>query len=256
MKKARCNGKYFDCHYDWPENCFVQCGDGGVVFSGKDSYVTAFFEAFPTTPKTFIRGEGNTIQEAEENTWNKYLKILACKEHNYKRYNGEHAICELCGLFTTNYFPPETSCSVCNKKECSFETIDSPKKILCAEHFVEYADNLKNETNHLFFPYVKQKGLTLNLFLQFKNYDKNYPDFKISREYEEQNTRFLQFYHNFKVALYEELKHKNLFKKYIDFFNRCSELELDFYEDVYLAFLHKKPYTDDEIIQKAICFFI
>jgi hypothetical protein len=260
MKQARCSGSkhgknIFDCHYDWPEDCFVQCGEGGVVFKDQDTYVTAFFEAFPLEPKTFIRGEGKTIQDAEKDTWKKYLKILNCKEHDYQRYHSEHAICKLCGLFTTNYFPPETSCHVCNKKECSFETIDRPKKILCAEHFVDYAEKLQNENNHMFYKYVKEKGIELKIFLKYKNYDKDYPDYKISREYQEQNNIFQQFYHNFRVILYEEIKKQNKVKNYIDFINKFDEVKLIFHKDVYLLFLHKKEDKEHEIIQKIIQFF-
>lgn len=66
----------------WPENCYVQWGDSGIVFTGGkgisedinilSSYVTAFFEAFPRDPDTFIRGEGTTIEEAERKAFAKF----------------------------------------------------------------------------------------------------------------------------------------------------------------------------------------
>ena len=52
----------------WPEDCLVQWGDRGLVLRREKSggsYTTAFFEAFPNNPQTFIRGEGVCIEEAE-----------------------------------------------------------------------------------------------------------------------------------------------------------------------------------------------
>ena len=96
MKTARrsFNKEPYNCLKPWPEDCFCQCGGNGVVFtdnssmgelltnpkdqqeaikavlgeeSKKTHYKTAFFEAFPKNPSCFIRGEGKTIEEAEEN---------------------------------------------------------------------------------------------------------------------------------------------------------------------------------------------
>lgn len=52
------------CAFPWPEDCFCQAGHSGVVFTKSGHYRTAFFEAFPKNPNTFIRGEGSTIEVA------------------------------------------------------------------------------------------------------------------------------------------------------------------------------------------------
>ncbi len=68
MKIARKSfGEAYVCKYEWPEDCFVQCGDNGIV-CGKESYTTAFFEAFPESPKTFLRGEGAFVEETKNIT--------------------------------------------------------------------------------------------------------------------------------------------------------------------------------------------
>ena len=80
-------GGSYECKYDWKDNCFVQCGDEGVVLDKVDSYLTAFFEAFPKEPKTFIRGEGKTIAEAEKQA--AILRAEAQKEATIKEAEGQ-----------------------------------------------------------------------------------------------------------------------------------------------------------------------
>jgi hypothetical protein len=57
----------------------VQWGGGGLVLSGKESYVTAFFEAFPGDGVSgFIRGEGETVEAAEAAAFAKYGREREC----------------------------------------------------------------------------------------------------------------------------------------------------------------------------------
>src|SRR5690554_1975072 len=98
-----CNAPY-TCRKPWPENCFVQCGEKGLVFSRAGSYRTAFFEAFPDT---FIRGEGSAIEEAEASAWESYQRQLACPGHAYdRRGDSEHGHCRLCGRLQSYAFKP------------------------------------------------------------------------------------------------------------------------------------------------------
>lgn len=94
---------------EWPFDCFIQCGDSGVVLS-KDgnNYRTAFWEAFPRNPDTFIRGEGATIEEAEQNCFAKYTRILACPEHEFERgtYENGGGFCKHCKMFSSKAFEP------------------------------------------------------------------------------------------------------------------------------------------------------
>lgn len=106
----------FNCNFPWEESTFVQCGDDGVVFSTKKSYHTAFFEAFPKSPDCFLRGEGATIEEAEQKCWQYYQNVLNCKTHEFeagKYINGE-GICKHCRLFQTDVLTPKFNCLECN----------------------------------------------------------------------------------------------------------------------------------------------
>lgn len=117
--------------HSWPADCFIQGGvDGVVLQSGCMSeafscpakgveaiaaamgvvnppgYRTAFFEAFPRSPKSFLRGEGNTLAEAEDACWKDWQQILACPGHEFGRghYRSGAGICKYCGVFNSSAF--------------------------------------------------------------------------------------------------------------------------------------------------------
>ena len=80
----------------------VQWGNGIIP-------ATPFFEAFPKG--TFIRGEGPTIAEAEQNAFAKYQRDLACS-HVWGRqrpdgnlYTNGAGWCRKCGGFRGKMFP-------------------------------------------------------------------------------------------------------------------------------------------------------
>jgi len=87
----------------WPEKCYVQWGGSGVVLSVKDTYRTAFFEAFPGDGAGgYIRGEGQTISDAEAAAFAKYTKEVFCSHRwGRKGYLNGGAICYHCGAFKT-----------------------------------------------------------------------------------------------------------------------------------------------------------
>jgi hypothetical protein len=95
-------GGVYIAEYDWPE-CYLQGGTKGYVFTAKGTYETAFFEAFPREPQTFIRGEGKTIEEAERDAWNQWQKILSCLGHEFEAhgYTNGATVCKHCGLFNS-----------------------------------------------------------------------------------------------------------------------------------------------------------
>ncbi len=144
--------KDYQLQYDW-NDIFLQCNDSGIVL-GKKPYKTAFFEAFPKNPDTFIRGEGQTIQEAETNAWNKYQKILECKNHEYKYHSDiGHGKCIHCNLFTSYALPNKICCSVCNK-EGSYFDIPVPDstyecKPICLEHLISYVEEKYQELTNM-----------------------------------------------------------------------------------------------------------
>jgi len=118
-------------HHEW--GCFCQAGDNGIVFSPKGNYRTAFFEAFPDNPNTFIRGEGTDIVAAEEDAWRQLQKIHDCKNHDFERksYRNGGAICKHCGLFAM-VFDPLEFCLECGIP--TYYTCDKNNNWYCEEH--------------------------------------------------------------------------------------------------------------------------
>lgn len=120
--------------FPWPDGCTIQWGSNGVVLSReKGSYRTAFFEAFPGNPETFIRGEGKTIADAESKAWARYEKILACAEHAFERrgYRNGAGICAKCEMFKSKAFEPMEICRRCGKP--TYFTYDTKNRWWCEE---------------------------------------------------------------------------------------------------------------------------
>ena len=165
MKTARRSfGEPYQCKYPWDDNCFVQCGDNGIVISkniqkcldsenpigfikNNTSYITAFFEAFPNNPKTFIRGKGKSVEEAEKNAWERLQTHLACKSHEFERrgYTNGVGFCKHCGLFKSKIFEPLTRCCICDIP--TFYSVDSKDNWYCEDHKKDIPEENKTETH-------------------------------------------------------------------------------------------------------------
>jgi hypothetical protein len=95
--------KEYQPRHEWPGDTLVQWGGHGLVLS-KSSYTTAFFEAFPDKKITdrggFIRGEGKTIEEAEDDAFAKFTKESSC-QHLWGRehYRNSGQLCRHCRAF-------------------------------------------------------------------------------------------------------------------------------------------------------------
>lgn len=149
-------GDPYECLKNWPEDCGVQCGGHGIVLPAnsiekvftsdkpltelataatkKESYTTAFFEAFPKEPSCFIRGEGKTIEEAEEKAFNKFQKILECPGHEFEprgRKDG-YGYCKHCNLSMSGVLPILNKCCKC--KIPTNWTTDDKGKYYCRKH--------------------------------------------------------------------------------------------------------------------------
>lgn len=167
----------YECQHDWPEDCFVQYGDSGIVFekgtmqetldnpekglnnivkaqlgapSAPKHYRTAFFEAFPNDPKTFIRGEGATVEEAETKTWEKFQKYSACNHPKFERrkYRNGAGFCVSCNMFKSKAFEPLDQCIVCEKH--TNYSRDDKGNYYCEYHNGENPDRLEVKYPEMF----------------------------------------------------------------------------------------------------------
>jgi len=155
--------KEYDSKYEW--NCFCQGGGSGLVLpsgsfdkimtGGKplealsegilntESYTTAFFEAFPKTPSCFIRGEGKTIYDAEEDAWKKYQKIVTCNHEMERRNRTDgYAYCKHCS-YSAIVFEPLTKCCKCDKP--TSHSTDYKGNYYCKKHSSTKPKNPKPE---------------------------------------------------------------------------------------------------------------
>lgn len=129
--------KEYECKFPWDDDCGLQYGEKGVVLTKKgDSYTTAFLEAFPNNPDTFIRGEGATVEEAEKNAWEQLQRYRSCKKHEFERrgYENGAGFCKHCGLFKSKAFEPLTKCKICGKP--TYYTSDINGNYYCEEHSI------------------------------------------------------------------------------------------------------------------------
>jgi hypothetical protein len=94
----------------------------------------AFFEVFPSNPPTFIRGEGATVEEAEEAAWKKLVKISRCPKHEFERrgYKSGAGLCKHCNLFLSDVFEPSEKCAVCGIP--AYYAVDIDGKAYCEDH--------------------------------------------------------------------------------------------------------------------------
>lgn len=113
-------GEEYALRNPWPEDAFVQGGHNGVVFGRKreDHYRTAYFEVMPRGGG-FLRGEGETLEAAEDDAWAKYERHNACDGHEFepRGYRNGAGFCKKCGKFASNVFSGEDLgqfCHTCN----------------------------------------------------------------------------------------------------------------------------------------------
>jgi len=154
--------------HPWSEHKLLQGGINGAVLvtdPTRASYRTAFVETF--IDNTFIRGEGNTLEEAENKAWHKYQARMNCEQHEWEAgtYKNGAAICRKCGTFERHVFSAEDLnqyCSVCRVPTYyHFEVQDNGETYLffCEEHYTAPDDltieNLLGEV--VFSPFEKKK---------------------------------------------------------------------------------------------------
>lgn len=123
--------------HPWPTDCFIQGGNRGVVFTDDKPYRTAFFEAFPRNPDTFLRGEGSTIADAEDHCWKQYQRLTACPHGEFERrgYTNGAGYCTTCGTWFPKVFEPLPSDP--NKPKSLMERVFGDQDLQAAAEVVE-----------------------------------------------------------------------------------------------------------------------
>jgi hypothetical protein len=141
MTKIRISASAGD--YDSPHDygdAMVQGGHNGLVINTKDttqSYRTAFVEAF--IDDTFVRGEGKTLEAADDACWAKIVKQRSCSGHEFtpRSYTNGAGFCKLCGYFESRCFTGEDLgqlCAVCGDGCLEFR-IYKTEQWYCSAHY-------------------------------------------------------------------------------------------------------------------------
>lgn len=115
------------CAHQWNNNFFVQAGH---MVTRKDRDLpgtTKFFEVFLHSPRTYIRGEGETIAKAEASCWRQYQQQQACPSHEFDN-DGK---CKHCGMTKFNMLRSQP-CRVCSAP--TFYTRDTEDNYYCEQH--------------------------------------------------------------------------------------------------------------------------
>lgn len=130
-------GRY-ELRHPWPENCKVQGGSHGLVLvRAGGSYQTAFVEAFPRNPDTFIRGEGEDMATAEDAAWAKFTRYSECDHtcgFETRGYRNGCGFCKRCGLFAVDVFDLAEIGSVCCTCGVGTYWTQVDGQLYCREH--------------------------------------------------------------------------------------------------------------------------
>lgn len=97
-------GTFYESPHDYG-GVFVQGGESGlVVVTNGQNYYTAFVEC--ATDTTFIRGEGATLAEADEECWAKLQAFQGCPGHEFepRGYRNGAGTCKHCKTFRARVF--------------------------------------------------------------------------------------------------------------------------------------------------------
>lgn len=212
---------FYETKLNWNKDLTMQCGEKGIVasLSRNQSYITAFFEVFLKSPKTLIRGEGKTIEEAENNAWSKFEKISNCS-HNFIRVdNTRDAVCNKCQVKSFNYFIPESKCFSCGKEHSDFVAYDY--NYYCRKHYLEKESFILHEKeklkiieenkNQIFFtPEELYENLVFDYFFIKELTDRNlYFDSTEYLDHEKIRTISLHFYNFISDLCLKILKEKS-----------------------------------------------
>lgn len=130
-----------DARHGWPDEAFLQ----GRAYSRElrrpnGTGFTAFVEVF--TDGTFIRGEGASVADAEDDAWAQFQRFIACPGHEYeaRHYRNGAGICARCGRFQSNVFTPEQLgcyCRVCGIPSYYYQDDDT---FYCESHSPDLED--------------------------------------------------------------------------------------------------------------------
>lgn len=153
-------------HCAWGDDVRVQWGYCGVSINRKEQTVTpvkSFFEAFPPAPNnTFLRGEGDSVHDAEDRAFTQYEKMMACPQHEWDRRGRTdgYAYCKLCGM-SQMALEPLTRCAICDiPSSWTSRKENGEKKHYCRFHDPQLYKLTDEEVGHIRQYLMKRQYIT------------------------------------------------------------------------------------------------
>jgi hypothetical protein len=206
---------FYETKLNWDKDLTMQCGEKGIVasLSQNKSYITAFFEVFPKSPKIVIRGEGKTLEEAELEAWNKFEKISNCIHSYVKSKNTRDAFCEKCKITVSKYFAPESKCFICGKEHSDFIAYDH--NYYCRSHYLDKESFILYENEKL---KIIEENKDQIFFTSEELYENLVFDYFFIKELTDRNLYFDSI---------EYLDHEKIRTISLHFYNFISELCLN-----------------------------
>lgn len=135
IKLAMADAETYSSPHDYGD-IHVQGGNGIVIgwIKGAPTRETAFVECFPEG--AFIRGEGATVPEADEDCWAKLRAYLDCPGHQWvpNKPTAPAGTCSVCSTRRNDAFTAEQLglfCTSCAVPTFQLAIGDPERKLLC-----------------------------------------------------------------------------------------------------------------------------
>lgn len=128
----------------WPSTC--------VVKYNRESVGLPRCEVFCSDPETFIRGEGPTLDAAEETAWLQYVKIIECTGHVFdnRSYDSGVGWCVHCDMFSPKAFEPaRTPCAYCGRLTAFIRDLDGV--VWCMNDWQQIPADKRTDAWHTFY---------------------------------------------------------------------------------------------------------
>jgi hypothetical protein len=95
--------------WDWPDDCYIHGGEqSGRVDALGRVVPRVFFEAYPRDPlPTYLRGDGSSMEEAEDEAWSLFAVYRACPhpEFEARTWRNGSGHCVRCRLWFPAVLP-------------------------------------------------------------------------------------------------------------------------------------------------------
>lgn len=209
---------------NWPVDTAMQAGGGSIDGIGKIIFLEANFKDY------YVRGEGNTIEEAESNAFKLYEKYMNC-DHSFTRMGDDSRIgvCNKCSLKKRDFFELISKCAICEKIGAAHHF---DKKIYCFNHYKESINLLlKNEENKQDEENINQRSITgikHNLWIVEKLEEvgvitEGQKDADINRSYFDYKNGYFEYMLMSCQIYYNKYKSKDYKLHYVDLYEEIEE---------------------------------